>query len=260
MSPSLNEQPKIFVAGSSWARGEWQYGSPVVVHHGIREYFANAGYVVVDASQARSYHVKVIDFLSKKLSQEFVPGDIVFFILADPLLDIIMPELASLRMKRDQDAKNLQMLTQSIQDAGGLINLIRKQQDIIYSAINRLGKVHNTKIHLIGGTYNVNTDISKKYSNLEATVISWIDLLIGHLREYPHVGDPKFGISYTWGINYIDISKYTTEFAAQVTEEFDSIMKPSVLLNELIFHPDGLHPNREGHKILFEHLVEKLKI
>ena len=97
MTQSSNEQkPKIFVAGSSWARGEWAPANPVVQHDGIKQYFADAGYAVVDASQARSYHSRVIAHLDKKLNDHYAAGDVVFFIMADPLLDLIMPELASM--------------------------------------------------------------------------------------------------------------------------------------------------------------------
>lgn len=260
MNQSSNEQSKIFVAGSSWARGEWNPNKPMVQHDGIKQYFSDAGYAVIDCSQARSYHSRVIEHLSKKLEQHFQENDIVFFILADPLLDIIMPELALMKIKRDSDAKNLPVLTKAIADAGGLINLLRIQQDSIYQQLDTLAKQYNTKIHLIGGTYNVNTNISSKYLNLVPTVVSWIDLMIGHLLEYPHVKDPEFGVTYTWEVQYIDTATYSTEFAEQVIKEFRSIMLPSKLLEELIFHPDGLHPNREGHKILFDYLVNTLHL
>jgi lysophospholipase L1-like esterase len=252
--------PKIFIAGSSWARGEWASGNPVVQHDGIKQYFADAGYTVVDASQARSYHSRVISYLDIKLGNNYKDGDIVFFIMADPLLDIIMPELASLKLKRDLDATNLPGLTQAIEQCNGLINLIRKQQDIIYQQLDTVAKKYNVKIHCIGGTYNVNTDILSKYANLLPTVVSWIYMLAGQYKEHPGTDDPKFGITYTWGINYIDLSTYTTEFAEQVKQEFDTIKDSTRIMDELIFHPDGLHPNREGHKILFDHLVKELKL
>ena len=254
------KQPNIFVAGSSWARGEWDPDRPVVLHTGIKQYFADAGYTVIDCSQARSYHSRVIELLSRKLARSYKDGDIIFFVLADPLLDIIMPELADMQVKRSNNVSNLINFTASIKQAGGLINLIRQQQDLIYSQLDVLAKTYNTKIHCIGGTYNVNTNILNQYSNLLPTVVSWIDLLIGHFDEYHGINDPEFGISYTWGIDYINLSTYTTEFAEQVKKEFDTVSKNFYMLEELIFHPDGLHPNREGHKILYNNLVNKLNL
>lgn len=260
MNQSSNDQPKIVVAGSSWARGEWAPGNPVVQHDGIKQYFADAGYTVVDASQARSYHSRVTKFLDSKLASNYTDGDIVFFIMADPLLDLIMPELASMNLKRDSDARNLPNFTDAIKQAGGLINLIRQQQDYIYSQLDLVAKQYNTQIHCIGGTYNVNTNLLSKYNNLTAIVPSWIYLLAGQYREHPGTDNPEFGITYTWGIDYIDLSTYTKDFADQVREEFDLISDTTRIMDELIFHPDGLHPNREGHKILYNHLVKLLNL
>ena len=223
MNPSSSEfEPKIFVSGSSWARGEWAPNNPVVQHDGIKQYFSDVGYSVVDASQARSYHSRVINHLNGKLASHYVDGDIVLFIMADPLLDLIMPELAELNLKRDKDAKNLPQFTQAVKNAGGLINLVHQQQEKIYSQLDTVAKKYNTTVHCIGGTYNVNTNILKKYDNLLPTVVSWIYLLAGQYREHPGTDHPEFGITYTWGIDYIDRSTYTPEFANQVQQEFDS--------------------------------------
>ncbi len=261
MNQSSNEaKPKIFVSGSSWARGEWAPGNPVVQHDGIKQYFADAGYTVVDASQARSYHSRVIAYLDGKLASQYQDQDIVFFIMADPLLDLIMPELAKLNLKRDSDAKNLTEFTKAIKESGGLINLVGQQQDRIYSQLDSVAKKYNIDIHCIGGTYNVNTKLIDKYSNLLPTVPSWIYLLAGQYQEHPGTDDPEFGITYTWGIDYIDLSTYSPEFASQVRQEFDVISDSTRIMDELIFHPDGLHPNRQGHKILYDHLVKLLNL
>lgn len=258
MNLSLNDQSKIFVAGSSWARGEWI--GPHVAHKGLIQYFTDAGYAVIDSSQARSYHSRVIALLEKTLTQSYEPGDVVFFILADPLLDVIMPELSTLGIKRNLDIGPLPGFTDRVQQAGGLIALVRELQTDIYAQIHALAARFNTQIHLIGGTYNVNTHLLAGFTNLNPLVVSWIDLLIGHLREYPNIADPEMGASYTWDLGYINLDQYTTEFANQVREDFGVITKYNHMLTELIFHPDGLHPNREGHRILFDQLTKLLDL
>lgn len=252
--------PNIVVSGSSWARGEWDPDQPIVRHEGIKQYFADAGYNVIDATQARSYHSKVIRLLEKRLAGQHKENDVIIFIMADPLLDLIMPELEGLKVKRSFDVKNLVEFTALVKQAGGLINLVRKQQDIIYNQLNEVAVRYNTKIHCIGGTYNVNTTLLNKYSNLIPTVVSWIYLLAGQYQEHPGTDNPEFGISYTWGLDYIDLSTYSAEFAEQVQQEFFAISDHTKIMNELIFHPDGLHPNREGHKILYNHLVDLLNL
>lgn len=259
MSQSSNEkQPKIFVAGSSWARGEWS--GPRVSHPGLTQYLTDAGHQVIDASQARSYHTKVIQNLQQHLDAQYQPNDLVLFVMADPLLDVIMPELAELQVKRTDQVANLENFTKAIAVAGGVINLIRQQQDQIYCQLDSVAKQFDTVIHCIGGTYNVNTNILNRYQNLSAVLVSWIHLLVGQYREHPGVDHAEFGISYTWGINYINLASYDTVFAEQVQREVESISDRTGIMKELIFHPDGLHPNREGHKILYNYLVKKLKL
>lgn len=260
MNQSSKEQSKIFVAGSSWARGEWDPDRPIVLHDGIKQYFADSGYTVIDCSQARSYHSRVIANLDKKLAQEYKENDIIFFIMADPFLDLVMPELSTMQVKRSNDVTNLKVFTQSVKQAGGLLKLLHQQQHSIYNQLNILAEKHNVKIHCIGGTYNVNTNILNKYTNLLPTVVSWIHLLVGQYQEHSRTQDPNFGITYTWGIDYINLATYTPEFADQVRREFEKIADTTKIMNELIFHPDGLHPNREGHKILYNHLVELLNL
>lgn len=259
MNQYSNElKPKVFIGGSSWARGEWQ--GPNVSHRGLVQYFIDAGYQVIDASQARSYHSRAIQNLKNTLEKQYQPNDIVLFVMADPLLDIIMPELAKLHIKRNDQVKNLQQFSNEIKLAGGVVALIRKMQDQIYNQLNAVADQFNTTIHCIGGTYNVNTNISKNYQNLHPLVVSWIYLLVGHFQEHPGIDHPEFGISYTWGIDYINLDLYEQTFAKQVQEEVQSISDKTGIMKELIFHPDGLHPNREGHKILFDHLIKQLKL
>lgn len=260
MNQSSSEQPKIFIGGGSWARGEWDKDIPRVSHRGLIQYFLDDGYSVVDASLARSWHFKSIQKLERQLTREYQENDIVFFMLADPLLDVVMPALHDLQLKRNNSVKNLTVFTDEIKRAGGVIALLRETQNNIYKQLNDVAKQFNTTIHCIGGNANVNTNLLTPYPNLKPTVMSWMDLLIGHLQEHQHVKDPKFVVSYTWGIDYIDLSKYTNEFAEQVKQEVKLLSDKTNIMNELIFHPDGLHPNREGHKILYNYLVKELNL
>jgi hypothetical protein len=259
MNPSSSEsKPRIIISGSSWARGEWD--GPDVVHDGITQYFKDDGYHVVKASQARSYHTKVNLLLEKILSEQHQPNDIILSIQADPCLDIIMPALAILNVRRDSDVNKLVEFTDAILAAGGLLNLIHQQQRLVYQELDRLAKLHNTTIHCIGGTYNLNTDILQEFANLNPLVVSWSGLLVGHIMEYAGVDAPGAGASYTWNDRFIDFDAFTPELAEQVRKDYAEITKYNVMVREDIFHPDGLHPNRNGHKILYNYIKQKLDL
>jgi hypothetical protein len=259
MNPSSNEsKPSIIVSGSSWARGEWV--GPDVVHDGISQYFADDGYTVIKASQARSYHTKVNVLLEKILAEQFTPGDVIFSIQADPCLDIIMPALNTMKVRRDSDVIKLVEFTQAILEANGLLNLVHNQQRLVYQELDRLAKQHNTIIHCIGGTYNLNTDIMQEFTSLNPLLVSWSGLLVGHITEYAGVDAPGAGASYTWNDKFIDFGAFTPDLAERVRADYAEMTKYNVMVREDIFHPDGLHPNRNGHKILYNYIKQKLDL
>jgi hypothetical protein len=259
MNPSLSvSNPRIIVSGSSWARGEWL--GPDVVHDGISQYFKDDGYTVVKASQARSYHTKVNVLLEKILKEQYQPNDIIFSIQADPCLDIIMPAINIMHVRRDSDVIKLLEFTNAILEANGLLNLIHNQQRLVYQELDRLAKLYDTTIHCIGGTYNLNLDIMKEFTNLNPLVVSWSGLLVGHITEYAGLSESGMGMSYTWNDKFIDFDAFSPNLAEQVRADYDEITKYSVIIREDIFHPDGLHPNRDGHKILYNYIKQKLDL
>lgn len=259
MSQSLNEpKPKIYINGLSWSRGEWV--GPNVVHRGLEQYLTDIGYTVINTSKPRNYHSRALKNLDQHLARDHESQDIIIWIQTDPLLDVIMPELEQLGLRTARTVTNLPGFTESIQLADGLINLVRKCQHDIYTELDSLAAKYQTKIHCVGGAHNINTHILDDFKNLNPLIVSWLNLMIGHFKEYQGFNDPEFGVSYTWDLGYIDLSKYTDSFAQKIKQEYQQLSCNSVMLKEDIFHPDGLHPNREGHKILFEHIVKELKL
>jgi hypothetical protein len=259
MIPSLSEQKsKVFVAGLSWAMGEWQ--GPEVQHGGIQEYFAEAGYKVINSAKPRVYHQRINQILDQKLTESYQPGDLIFWVQADPLLDLIVPERTEMGILKSRASIALPNFSQQIQSAGGIKQLILKQQNTIYQELNAIAAKHNTQVYCIGGTFNINQHVVKPYTQLTAVAPSWINLLIGHLREHPDTANTDFGVVHTWDLGYVDLATYDTTFADQVKLELKELTDNLQKFNELIFHPDGLHPNREGHKILFDHIVKELNL
>ena len=262
MSQSSNVKPKIFICGLSWVRGEWSPTQPVIIHKGLEQYFIDRGYTVINKSRPRSFHSQILDMLAQELESKYTDGDIIFFVQTDPMLDVIHPESVELGIKRTvEQSVSLPKLTKKILDAGGLKNLIKLTQEQIYAKVDSIAKKYNTVIHCIGGSYNINTTIIEQFSNLNPIVPSWVNLLVGQYKEYHDlVNQPDFGIINTWGMGYLDVSQFSPELAKQVDKEMSTLTANRVILNELIFHPDGNHPNREGHKMLFDYLVKELNL
>jgi hypothetical protein len=251
MNPSSNEvKPKIFIAGLSWGRGEWV--GPNVVHQGIEQYFTDDGYTVINVSKPRSTHTKVNQLLDQALTEHYSPGDLIFWIQADPIIDLIAEEIPGKLIKQ-----KLPRLSEQLQQADSLVDVITSQQKIIYCELNNIAVKHNTKIHCIGGTYNINPVIAE-FSNLDTIVRSWINMLVGHFAEYARSNDINFGVTHTWTIDNIDCDTYNIKDS--VKQEINKRVTNVIMFREDIFHPDGVHPNRDGHRVLYDYIKKELNL
>jgi hypothetical protein len=251
MNPSSNEQiPKVFIAGLSWGRGEWV--GPNVVHRGVEQYFTDDGYTVFNVSKPRSTHTKVNQLLDQSLEQNYSPGDLIFWIQADPIIDLIAKEITG-----KLAAQKLPRLSEKLQQANSLVDVITEQQRIIYCELNNIAVKHRADIHCIGGTYNINPIINE-FSNLNPLVYSWINMLVGHFAEYARSSDKHFGVTHTWTVDNIDCNTYNISNA--IKQEIDERVKNIIMFREDIFHPDGVHPNREGHRVLYNYIQKELNL
>lgn len=254
MSLSLSaSKPKIFIAGLSWGRGEWV--GPNVVHRGIEQYFTDDGYQVYNVSKPRSTHTRVNQLLNECLSNHYSPGDIVFWIQADPVIDIIAEEVAGKLLPNQK----LIRLSERLLSAGSLVGLMLDQQSRIYCELNNIAVKYNTHINCIGGTYNINP-IIQEFSNLNQFVTSWINMLVGHYTEYARSAEINFGVTHTWTVDNIDFSAYNVELATTIRNEIDERVANIIMFREDIFQPDGVHPNRDGHMMLYKYIKRELNL
>lgn len=154
----------------------------------------------------------------------------------------------------------LPKFSQQIQQAGGLKNLVVKQQQEIYSKLNQTAQQYNTQIYCIGGTFNINQDVMSEFTNLVALVPSWIYLLLNHFSEHSRCQDQTFGVVHTWDPAIIDFSMFNKEFKNLVSAEAAELIDNLKLFREDPFQPDGIHPNKQAHRVLFDYLTKKLNL
>ena len=124
-----------------------------------------------------------------------------------------------------------------------------------YTDLNNLG----VKVHLIGGKRDIDVALLAGLNNLEPTVISWVKLLVGHIKEYDKRFPFKSGSDFT--TDHIDLNSMDTDLRYLVVDELHYMnMCWSIFETESIFHPDKGHPNRHGHYKLFEFLKKELSL
>lgn len=246
-------KPNIIISGDSWGLGELPYQSRMeadgtliksVIHKGIEQYFIDYGYNVINLSVGGSSNVdsiKRLQILSRSLIEQkrINADDIVLWIMSDPFRDT-----------------NSGTLTQEIENAQGVRPLLNNLMHKSFDALNQIGH----PIHLIGGLCNINTDISSQYNNLITVIPSWVNLLVRHMPEYEYTKNKDFVMTPGVVIQKIHLSKLNKNLAISIINDLYSIEKNFKVFAEDIFHPDGCHPNRQGHRIAFDKIIEALEI
>ena len=216
----------ILIAADSWGCGEWSYNSgngSVILHKGLEFYFSECGYNVHNISDGGAANVRIL----KRMGNLKKKYNYVFFIQTDPLRDL-RP------YKKFKELNRLDLL-------------IEKQKELIdetYKNLNKLGY----SIHCMGGCGKLNLELINKYENL-----------IPFIESIPEFLIPNYSHPDVWFSDWIDLidDQFTIEELDKLLENKkrqDSLMDEHADL----FYPDGHHPNREAHKILFNKINQHI--
>lgn len=239
------KKPKVFIAGDSWGCGEWSDSiiNKTINHEGLCQYLTDAGYTVINSSHGGYSNSDSIRRLLTDISQYYEPQDLILWIQTDSFRDI------------DPSYTNF---SQHIINENGIDQLVKKLLRASYQELDNIGKNLNTQIHLIGGMQDIDLQESAEFTNLNVLVTSWTRLLVGHMLEF----DTYFP-QHTSGYNLarlLDKKLFNNELFFKTIDVLYQIEKNWRMFTEKIFHPDGSHPNRDGHKMLFEFIVNELKL
>jgi len=215
----------ILIGGDSWGCGEWtqfsesKYG---VSHKGLEQYLVDDGFSVVNSAQGGSSNRNSISRVAQQLDHG-VHDHIVWF-QTDPFRDLKYVTLNSLFISYQQ-----------------VLDYHKELLNSSYKLLNQLGN----KVICIGGCSKLDPDI-RNYNNLIPLVDSMIELVI------PNVTAPNIWCN-DW-LPYID-SNANESF-------FDRLLIDKKIQEQIsaepIMNPCGFHPNREGHRILFDVVKEFL--
>lgn len=222
----------ILISGDSWGKGEWGDYTPIydVSHPGLERYFKNKRYGVLNVSQGGATNIESIKKIFYKLQDK--KYDYVFWFQTSPL-------------------RNLRPYDTLKKDCKSYKDIIEKSNELLdkdYKSLNDL----NHPIHCIGGCSKLNLNLMSKYQNLIPIVPSVTELILKNfvhpdvwLDEWNHLIGTQFDKES------IDLL-YHDQMTIDQLKTVDQYRK--------YFWPDGVHPNRRGHKIIFKYLCEKLNI
>jgi hypothetical protein len=221
----------ILIGGDSWGVREWSDSEEV--HRGMWQYFEEDGHIVTMAAIPGECNDMTTNHLNNVLSSPSNHYDYTFWFQSDPLRDL---------RPYDDFGKSLKTYEDLIIKSDELI-------DKTYDFLNSIGE----KIYCIGGCSKLNMGLIKKYNNLYPLIESVTEFI---LPTYTH---PKLWHS-DW-INVVDkLDMESIDFLLEDKLKQDSLADTEIKEHKEYFWPDGGHPNRKGHKVLYDFIIDSLNI
>ena len=241
--------PTILIFGDSWACGEWPESPALAaVHKGIEEYFRQSNYKVVNAARGGCSNSASVSLLNAELNKDAGSSDIFIWVQSDPIRNL-----------RDS---NFADLPNRILKANGLSNLIEELLDEDYASLNQIAEQHNINVFIIGGLSSVRTNLLDKYPHIKCLVRSWPELLLSNKSEYATVNWKNYDIlDSDWTVDHLKLNTFNNCWLShKCVDELDQMNSNRIIYKDPIFYPNGNHPNREGHWILFNYIKKELNL
>ena len=239
----------IIISGCSWSCGEWSRGDTredktpyTVLHEGLTQYIKDVGITVLNLGiPAGSNYV-----VAKKISSWFERNPDhqvkqIFIFQTDYARDY--------QMRFDEDFDNIEY-------ANTVAHIMIAR---FYHRLIEISNKYNVKIYLIGGVSDtLSPEILKSYyAPLEVACQSMVNLLVNknHLIDDPVLS--WYPGEYLPMVERIK-KRLSADQISKLLQEIDKGFNRENLVFSApeYFWPDGIHPNRDGHKKLFDYLVE----
>jgi len=104
----------------------------------------------------------------------------------------------------------------------------------------------------LGGTSKLDINLLKKYKNLIPLIPSITEFIY---EDYKH---PSTWISHQWDQEIkLITNKELIVFIAKNFKKQKSLSKKKY---EKYFWPDGYHPNRHGHRLIYDYICQNLQL
>jgi len=248
----VNEKEIIVVSGCSWSVGEWPdyniAGDPVN-HGGITQYLHDDGKLVVNVG------------LSGSSNRESYLRIRAFFFANRHLLTSEKTQVLVFQTEWTRDFPYMDAEDQAYYDQP--VVLMNRIISRFYYDLSALAQEFNLDIKIIGGAGDavVLDDFSTIYPGVKVICQSMTNLIV---NGNPLINDPVFSMfSMTnQSEEFLTLFKKHTSDPNQMElllAEIEKGQNKQVVLQEhrQYFYPDGAHPNRQGHRILYDYLKEK---
>jgi hypothetical protein len=238
----------ILILGDSWSQGEIDFDENkkhIVTHGGVHRYLVEHGHSVTNLgglgeSNDQAYRCYI---------QQPATYDLVLWFQTDVTRDVNY-NYEELFYKKLVELKSIRGVFDYI-----LLNT--------YSLLDAAAKQKNEKIFTLGGFATVDDQI-QNFTNL----VNFVPSIISLIDPSKSFSAYSFFMRFDWFVDVIEniSSNYSLEqeIIDTLKEEYIHMVDENVKMknylkeNKKYFWPDGMHPNREGHRIIFNKIKEEL--
>jgi hypothetical protein len=240
----------ILIIGDSWSQGELMDNKDdtgsIVVHAGTEQYLLDSGHTVINLGILGGSNTQAMQNYQKFTDH----ADYIFWFQTDPLRDV---------NGKNNDGELFIELLQRFNSIKAVFDYLIAD---VQNKINNIAINKNQIVHVIGG-FSVLTPNINKFSNLR-NFITNVSALIDPQTNFEVYG---YFPEFDWFINIVEYYKkhnlVSDSVLSYITQEYIDIMSEHQHIfeymsnNKQYYWPDNRHPNRHGHKIIFNQ-IEKL--
>lgn len=241
---TTRNQMKFLIAGDSWGLGEWDTIDEKyqVVHSGLAMYLTELGHSVLNLSCGGISNFDIVGRIEGWLSRfpEQVPDKILVF---------------QTEYTRDYKHRDLNIDDFDVEQFSDISS---RWISRFYTRLSELSVQYTCPVYIIGGTSDTMwfDDMSAHYPGCQVICQSLTNLLINDDHRISQPVDSWYtNQSYDFVAHARRQSFDISDIVAAITLGFDR--ERAVAERPDFFYPDGVHPNRKGHKILFDFLREQ---
>lgn len=227
----------ILICGDSWSCGEWENMS--ITHRGLAGYISEkTSHQVINLGMPGSSNLDTIRVIQHFLSlNPSIPIDQIIIFQTDYIRGVKPGDIGK----------------------DGYTQFKARRISQFYYSLSDIYKKYNTPVHVIGGLSDTLwlSKFSQIYQGVNIACQSFTNLLVNNCDRISEPVHSMYERIHETLINKIKNQSSQEEISELITN-IDSGLQRSILFsnNKNWFYPDGGHPNRHGHQVLFDFLCE----
>jgi len=240
----------IIVSGDSWSLGEWSADSKELLHGGVSQYFSDDGIDVVNLGMSGSSNRETLLRVNN-------------FLYTNPHLSKYKKSVLIFQTEWTRDYPYMD--AEDVEYYHRPMELMNRMISRFYYDLSALSKKFNVEINIVGGAGDALAieHFENYYPGVKIICQSMTNLIV---NNDPLTQDPVFSM-FSMSNN---ADKFLDLFKTHISDslELDNLMKEIEKSQKRIdkfssakeyFYPDGGHPNRKGHKMLYDFIKSKFQ-